>query len=136
MPTKFFKRILTIELLIFHQHFVTPKECSCPLLWWKTNYHMWLNVAWLARHILVILGSQLKTKQFFYVISVFTSLQKCRFGVENLNSLVMIYKNWPNDVKVGCSLANDDVTKFFATKANLLKLNEIELSEVQMFKEE
>jgi hypothetical protein len=36
----------------------------------------------------------------------------------------------------GVVLANDDVTKFFATKANLLKLNEIELSEVQMFKEE
>jgi hypothetical protein len=72
--TKFFKRILVVELLMFHQHSITPKECACPLLWWKTNYHKWLNGAWLARHILVILGSQIETKQIFSVINIFTSL--------------------------------------------------------------
>ncbi len=45
----------------------------------------------------------------------------------------MIYKNWPNDVKVGCSVANEDVVKFFVVKANLLKYHEIELGQAKMF---
>ncbi len=48
----------------------------------------------------------------------------------NLDSLVMIYKNWLNDVKVGCSLANEDVMKFFVVEIDLLESHEVELIEV------
>jgi hypothetical protein len=41
----------------------------------------------------------------------------------------VIYKNWPNDARVGCNLAND--TKSFATEVDLL-----ESHEVGMFEEE
>jgi hypothetical protein len=45
------------------------------------------------------------------------------------------YKNWLNDVKVGCSLANEDVMKFFAVEIDLLESHEVELIEVGMFEE-
>jgi hypothetical protein len=40
--------------------------------------------------------------------------------MKNLHSLFMIYKNWLNDVKVGCTFASENVNKFFAAQANLL----------------
>jgi hypothetical protein len=53
----------------------------------------------------------------------------------NLDSLVTIYKNWSNNVKVGWSVANEDVAKFFVVKAYLLEYHEIELGEARMFEE-
>jgi hypothetical protein len=47
----------------------------------------------------------------------------------------MIYKNWLSDAKVGCSLANEDVMKFFGVETNLLESHEIELIEVGMLEE-
>jgi hypothetical protein len=58
------------------------------------------------------------------VVGVLTSLQRCQLKVENLDSLVMIYKNCPNDARMGCNLANEDVTKSFATKVDLLECHE------------
>jgi len=40
---------LVVELLMFHQHFVTLEECAYPLLWRTKICHTWHNVAWLAR---------------------------------------------------------------------------------------
>ncbi len=40
-----------------------------------------------------------------------------------------------NDVRVRCSLANEDVTKFFVVEVDVLESHEVELSEVEMFKE-
>jgi len=60
--------------------------------------------------------------------SVLTSLRRCRLEVENLDSLVMIYKNY---TRVGCNLANEDVTKSVTTEVDLL-----ESHEVVMFEEE
>ncbi len=53
----------------------------------------------------------------------------------NLDSLVTIYKNWSNDVKVGWSVANEDAAKFFVVKTYILEYHEIELDEARMFKE-
>jgi hypothetical protein len=54
---------------------------------------------------------------------VLTSLRRCRLEVENLDSLLMIYKNWPNDARVGCNLANEDVTKPFTTEVDLFGIS-------------
>jgi hypothetical protein len=65
------------------------------------------------------------------IVGIFTSLRRCQLEVENLDSLVVIYNNWPNDARVGCNLANEDVTKSFATEVDLL-----ESREAGMFEEE
>lgn len=56
--------------------------------------------------------------------------------MENLDSLVMIYKNWLDHVRVGCNFANENVTIFFVAEANFLESHEVELSEAKMFEEE
>lgn len=56
--------------------------------------------------------------------------------MENLDSLMIIYKNWFKDGRVGCSFANVDINKFFAIKTYLLKFHEVELGEVGMFEED
>jgi hypothetical protein len=48
----------------------------------------------------------------------------------------MIYKNWPKDAKVGCSLANENVIKFFTIQANFLESHEVIFSEARMFEEQ
>jgi hypothetical protein len=85
--------------------------------------------------ILAILGGSIEVEQNFNVLGVFTSLRRCQLGVENLDSLVMIYKNWPNDVKAWWSVANEDVTKFFVAKADLVEFLKVELNETGMFEE-
>jgi hypothetical protein len=62
-------------------------------------------------------------------------LKRCQLGEKNLDSLVTIYKNWPNNVKVGCNVANEDVIEFFVVKVHLLEYHEIELGEAMMFEE-
>jgi len=121
---------------MFCQHSIIPKWCACPLLGWNTNCHKWLNVAWLVRQILTIHGSQIEIKQVFNVVGIFISVWRCWFEVKNLDSLFMIYKNWPKDAKVGCSLANENVIKFFTIQANFLESHEVIFSEARMFEEQ
>ncbi len=53
--------------------------------------------------------------------------------MENLDSLVMIYKNWPNDARAGCNLANEDVTKSVTTEVDLLESHEAGVSQFSIF---
>ncbi len=71
---KFLRRLLTVDILMLRQHSIILKECPCPLLGWNTNCHKWPNVAWLARQILTIHGSQIETEQIFIDVGVLTSL--------------------------------------------------------------
>ncbi len=48
------------------------------------------------------MGSQIKIKWIFIVVGIITNLKKSKLGIENLNSLIFIIKNWPNDAYVGC----------------------------------
>jgi hypothetical protein len=49
-----------------------------------------------------------------------TCLQRCRFGLDTLDALVMIYKNWPNNAQTNCKLIEESVTKFFCAEDKLL----------------
>jgi hypothetical protein len=50
-----------------------------------------------------IVGSQIETERIFNMAKVITSLRRCWLGIENLDKLVIIMKNWPNDPKFGCT---------------------------------
>lgn len=56
----------------------------------------------------------------FFVVGVLCALRMCTLGIENLDVLVMIYKNWPNDPKDGCMFPRGNIAKYFNTKPNLL----------------
>jgi hypothetical protein len=45
----------------------------------------------------------------------------------------MIYENGLNNARVGCTLANEDVTELFVLEMYLLESHEVELDEAKMF---
>jgi hypothetical protein len=67
----------------------------------------------LGRQILGILGSHIEIEGISFIACVLINLQWCCLGVENLDKLVMIYKNWPVDVQVDYKLVGDKLGEFF-----------------------
>jgi hypothetical protein len=55
------------------------------------------------------------------MVGILINLHHCRFGFTNLDALVMIYKNWPKDARVGWHFAKKDVGEFFTSETNLLE---------------
>ncbi len=55
---------------------------------------------------------------------VLTSMCCCRSGLTILDALIMIYKNWKEDVQVGYHFAKKDVEEFFTFEAYLLEAHE------------
>ncbi len=101
----------------------------------NVNESKFLNVRFLARQILGIPSSLIGTEQIFSIAGVLTSLQQCHIRVENLDKLVMIYKNWPIDVQVDCKLVVEDRQgEFFVAKNKLLEENEELLEKASYFK--
>ncbi len=41
-------------------------------------------------------------------------------GLDNLDALVMIYKNWPNNTWIDCKLNEEGIMNFFVQKTNYL----------------
>ncbi len=64
------------------------------LMRWVANESRFPNMGSLAQQIIGISGSQIETERIFSIIGVFTNLRRCHLGVENLDKLIMIYKNW------------------------------------------
>ncbi len=65
-----------------------------------------------------------------------TSLQRCHFGVENFDSPIMIYKNWPSNSWLDCKLVDGDkITEFFVVEDTLMEENEDMLENASYLKE-
>jgi hypothetical protein len=56
----------------------------------------------LGHQVLRIVGFQIETKWIFSVANIRTNLQWSRLGIDTLDSLVLVIKNWPSDAYVGC----------------------------------
>jgi hypothetical protein len=52
-------------------------------------------------------GAKLKLDELSALLTFSQVCKDVDLGVENLDSLVMIYKNWLDDARVGCSFANE-----------------------------
>jgi hypothetical protein len=64
---------------------------------WQSNEDQFPNVVFLTKHILGIPRSQIKTKCVLNLVGVLIALQHYRLQVENLDQIIMVVKNWPND---------------------------------------
>ncbi len=53
--------------------------------------------AYLTRTILGIPRNQIKTKRVFSIVGILIGLCWCWLGAKNLDLLVLLIKNWPND---------------------------------------
>ncbi len=65
-----------------------------------------------------IVGSQIETKIIFSLIGIHTSFKRSHLQLENLDKLIFVDKNWPNDLRIGCKSPCSFVD-FIETNANL-----------------
>jgi hypothetical protein len=60
-------------------------------------------VGFLAKQILGIPGSQIKIERVLNLVGVLIALQCYCLQVENLDHIIMVVKNWPNDRQLNCT---------------------------------
>ncbi len=41
------------------------------------------------------------------MVGILTNLRRCRLQTENLEKLIFVNKNWPNDPRIGCKCASN-----------------------------
>ena len=83
---------------------------------------------------LAIPCSQIETKRIFSVVGFLCALSRCRLGIQILDALVMILKNWPIDARDECnSFAKFDLGKFFLDEVELEDAHEDELQVTSCF---
>jgi hypothetical protein len=73
------------------------EEVENPLIWWSKHEGQFFIVPKLAKAILSIPSSQIKIERVFSIIGILTGLCRCHLGPKNLDVLVLMIKNWPND---------------------------------------
>ncbi len=49
------------------------------------------------------MGSQITIEKIFYLVGILTNLKRCHLSSNNLDKLLFVNKNWPNDPRVSCS---------------------------------
>lgn len=94
------------------------------------------SLSFLACHILAIPRSRIETEHIFSVASVLTSLCHCHLGLSNMDSLLMIYKNWPDNTRAHCKSAPNNVQEFFEPEFRLLDDYEDNLEDTAYFDEQ
>ncbi len=95
------------QLTHFRIKKVTKEECKDPLAWWKAHEVQFSYVEFVAWQILGIVASQIEAKRVLNIVSICINLQRSWLGMDNLEMLINIYKNWPDDVHVGGSSSMD-----------------------------
>jgi hypothetical protein len=78
-------------------------------------------VGFVAQQILGIVGSQIEVEFFFNIATICMNLPQSWFGMDNLEMLINIYKNWPNDVHVGDA---PYIKKFMEMEETLMNEND------------
>jgi len=61
------KEVVNKELLMFIRFHMNVKEIKCPLKWWPKHESLFLVMAFLARQILGIVGSQIAIERIFLI---------------------------------------------------------------------
>ncbi len=110
------KGMFIFELSLFCCFLVSPEKVSFPLKWWKEQEVKFPIVGFLAKQFLAILGFQIETKRIFNLARILIGLKHCRFELINLDNLVMIYKNWPSNVRSNCFPFTKKMLQFFSLK--------------------
>jgi hypothetical protein len=87
-------------------------------------------VAFFARQILGIVGSQIETEHIFSLAGILTNLKRYHLLSENLDKLIFVSQNYLNDPRLGCKTPSNFVE--FIEKV----LEELEESEKEFEKEE
>jgi len=63
---------------------------------------MFPTIGCCAKQILGRVVCQIKSEILFSLVGIITSLRRCRLQSKNLENLIFVNKNWPNDPRIGC----------------------------------
>jgi hypothetical protein len=70
------------------------------------------------------------------MVGIITSLKRCQLGIENLDKLVLIMKNWPNDLRFECTSGLKSFEEFFNSESGIIFLNENLIIDFNLFEED
>ncbi len=59
-------------------------------------------------------------KRIFSLLGILISLRRCHLQSKNLDKLIFVSKNWPNDPKIGCK-SPSSLADFIESDINLKK---------------
>jgi hypothetical protein len=111
------KEVVNKELLMFRRFQVDVKNIKCPLEWWAKHESLFPIVAFLVHHILSIFGFQIEIENKISLDGILTNLRRCHLQSDNLDKIFFVSKNWPSDLRVGCS-----------SPSSLIELIEVDLA--------
>jgi hypothetical protein len=94
--------------------------CKCVLSWWYIEEQANSIMVILTQQILGILASYIKIERIFLIGKIFTTLWRYWFQIDNLDKLMFVNKNWPNDLCVGC-LKLTNLASICEVECNLTK---------------
>jgi hypothetical protein len=63
-----------------------------------------LDMSFFAKDILEILGSQIEIKWVFSLVRVLTTLKHCHLEMENIDQIIIVMKNWFDELYLNCKL--------------------------------
>jgi len=90
--------LIKAELSLFKRITVLINLFS-PFTLWAEHEQQFPNLIYFARQVMGIVGCQIEIERIFNMTGVITSLKHCQLGIENLDKLVLIMKNWLDDPK-------------------------------------
>jgi hypothetical protein len=83
-----------------------------------------------------IVGSQIETEGIFNIARVITCLKCCELGIENLDKLVLIMKNWLDDPRFACTSGPKSFEKFLNYEDDMVSKNEDLIVDFNLFEED
>ncbi len=117
--------LLNNKLSLFHHLHVKFEHCLLPLTWWKSHELQFPNISFVAKQLLRMSRSQIEIKRLFDIARILTSLHCYRLGVENLDKLVIIMKNWSSDARANCMRKGKSLDDLLADEANIIDDNDV-----------
>jgi hypothetical protein len=86
------------ELSLLMRLYVTPTTCVDPLIWWRIHETQFPNVSFPIKQTLGIPGPQIDMECVFNPAGVLIALSCCRLQVDDLDQIINVVKNWPNNL--------------------------------------
>jgi len=78
------RELVNKEFLFFKHYHVDNKKIRCPFEWWEKHESLFLIFGFLARQILGIPRSQMKSKRIFSLAGILIHFRKCFLQCNNL----------------------------------------------------
>ncbi len=107
-----------------------------PFIRWAKHEQWFPNLTYVSRQVMGIVGSQIEIERIFSMVRVITSLKSCLLGIENLDKLVLIMKNWLHDPRFRCTNGFKSFEKFFNSKNNVVVKNEDLIVDFNLFEKD